>query len=351
MKNRARNIIGFTLVTILILVGLVAIIKETPSVTNDVKAEPNTLEVLENINADIEFSSDDIPAMIDNGRGEIEEIESIDGEKIPTVEEVDGGLFEDSTSGTSKVGGDYQDLGWSEVYNTSSPQAFKDATLGKCIIANNIYGAQCVSLARVFWWSYANRDVSTCGTGMAKGMMGCADENAGDDFLIFWKNDANQIQAGDWLIFEGGKYGHVGMALGTVNNGYVALLGENQGGKACTGGGSATNIINLNINNLIGFYRPKLYIKEAKVDPSSKPVVIEDIPITGCTKWHVENGDTMSKIMLDCEGTIVYGEAMNKYADTWYSLYFRPGQSVYEGWCSSTGVGLYSGDDIEHRTK
>ena len=37
----------------------------------------------------------------------------------------------------------------------------------------------------------------------------------------------------------------VGMALGGVKNGYVALLGENQGGRACDSGGAATNIINI----------------------------------------------------------------------------------------------------------
>lgn len=345
-----KKVIGLTLIISIMTVGLVAIIKETPS-GDDVKAESNTSELLENINAEINFSNEDIPALIDNGQGSLEELDTIDGEKIPTVEEVDGGLFEDATSGTSAVEGNYQDLGWSEEYNTSSPTAFKDATLGKCIIANNIYGAQCVSLARVFWWSYANRDVSTCGTGMAKGMMECSSENAGNEFEVYWKNDADKIQAGDWLVFTGGKYGHVGMALGSLSNGYVALLGENQGGRACQGGGAATNVINLNISNLIGYYRPKAYIKSTPVNPDSKPVVVEEIPLSGCSRWQVENGDTMSKIMLECEGTIVYGEAMNKYADSWYSLFVKPGQSVYEGWCSPSGVGLYAGDDIEHRTK
>lgn len=53
------------------------------------------------------------------------------------------------------------------------------------------------------------------------------------------------------------------MALGPVKNGYVALLGENQGGRYCQGGGAATNIINISIKNLIGFYRPKAYVKPA----------------------------------------------------------------------------------------
>ena len=300
----------------------------------DVAIRPTENGIKVDASYNIEFSDVQVPAEMTNDQGEI-----VQDENIPTVEEVDGGLFKDDFDA------DAGDKGWSETYDVSSPDAFKNDTLGKCIIANNYYGAQCVSLARVFWWSYADRDVSTCGTGMAKGMMNCADENAGDDFEIYWRDSIDKIQAGDWLVFDGGMYGHVGMALGVNNNGYVALLGENQGGHSCGAnvGGSATNIINISLKNLIGFYRPKAYIKP---EPTPEP-----IPISGCVLWHVERGDTMSKIMMECEGVIKYGEIMNEYAKTWYSLIYRPNQSVYDGWNSPSGVGLFAGDDIEHRVK
>lgn len=218
-------------------------------------------------NATIQYAPEPQPAMVEDDRGEIVEEES-----IPTVEEVDGGKFEDITTGLSVTEGEYADLGWAETYNVSTPEAFKNDTIGKCIYANNKFGAQCVSLSRVYWWSYANRDVSTCGTGMAKGMMKCAEQNAGDDFDIYWADSKDKIQAGDWLVFDGGQYGHIGMALGPLTNGYVALLGENQGGRACERGGAATNIININIKNLIGYYRPKAYIKpEPKPEPTPEP--------------------------------------------------------------------------------
>lgn len=303
----------------------------------DLVIRPSENGITVDASYNIEFSDQQIPAQLENDLGEV-----ILDENIPTVEDVDGGLFKDDMD--PNLG----DKGWSETYDISTPEAFKNDTLNKCIIANNYYGAQCVSLARAFWWSYADRDVSTCGTGMAKGMMDCADVNAGEDFVVMWKEDENEIQAGDWLVFGGGQYGHIGMALGSVKDGYVALLGENQGGHSCGSnvGGSATNIINISVKNLIGFYRPKSYIKQ---DP--EPVVTPEpvIPISGCVLWHVERGDTMSKIMLDCEGTVVYGEAMDNYAKSWYSLIYKPNQSVYDGWNSKTGVGLYAGDDIEHR--
>lgn len=244
----------------------------------------------QNYGATIQYSEEQQPAVVEDDQGEIIE------EEVPTVEEVDGGRFEDAFTGVSVVEGDYEDLGWAETYNVSSPEAFRNDTIGKCVYANNKFGAQCVSLSRVFWWSYANRDVSTCGTGMAKGMMNCAEQNAGNDFLIYWKNDASKIQAGDWLVFEGGQYGHIGMALGPVTNGYVALLGENQGGRACEGGGAATNIINISIKNLIGFYRPKAYVKpEPKPQPTPQPTPAPVDPKT-VTYTYVK-GDYFSKVL------------------------------------------------------
>lgn len=244
----------------------------------------------EKYNASIKYSEEPQPAYVEDDKGEI-----VQEEAIPTVEEVDGGKFEDETTGVSTVEGEYEDLGWSEWYPTETPQAFRNATLGKCIIANNRFGAQCVSLARVYWWSYANRDVSTCGTGMAKGMMNCAAQNAGNDFDVYWKDSAWKIQAGDWLIFDGGQYGHVGMALGGVTNGYVALLGENQGGSACQGGGAATNIINISIKNLIGFYRPKAYNKPAPAPtpaPAPAPIPAKELTYT------YKKGDYFSKVLV-----------------------------------------------------
>lgn len=250
-----------------------------------------------NVNVDIpeaviDYSDQQVPAVIEGDQGETVETTEYNGEEIKTVEEVDGGQFKDKDTGVSTTEGQYTDLGWSEVYNTSSPEAFRDDTLGKCIIANNYYGAQCVSLARVFWWSYADRDVSTCGTGMAKGMMNCWEQNAGDDFVVYWKQDVQGIQAGDWLVFDGGQYGHVGMALGGVYNGYVALLGENQGGHSCGAnvGGSATNIINISVKNLIGYYRPKAYIKP---EPTPEPE-----PTPGTITYTYVKGDYFSKVLV-----------------------------------------------------
>lgn len=324
----------------IVIIGVLAGVGINININQNGEAEVTT--DASKVEAEIEYAPEQRPAVIEGDRGEIIETTEVDGEEIPTVEEVDGGLFEDANTGLSAGEGEYEDLGAAiETFDTSSPEAFKNATIGRCIYANNKFGAQCVSLARSFWVSYANRDVSTCGTGMAKGMMNCAEQNAGDDFEIHWGNSG--VQAGDWLVFSGGQYGHVGMALGPIVNGYVALLGENQGGRACTGGGAATNIININTKDLIGFYRPKSYIIPPAPEPEPEPAI--DV----CKVREVKKGDTMGKIMKECTGETKWGTAMNEYARHWVSTKINAGNTVFYGWTHGTGYGLYYDDVIEWR--
>ena len=271
------------------------------------------------------------------------EIETEDGtvidENIVTVASVDSNQL-------SKVCENEEcGLGQYIYAPTETPQAFKDYTFGKCWDTDNYpEGAkvQCWDLGDLFWQNYAGRNLSTCGTGMARGIWDCKEYNAGNEFELI--TDKTELQTGDWLIFNSGRYGHVGMSVGNFNNGYISLLGQNQGGATCPEGGASTNIINISLNSFVGAFRPKSYIK-----PEPQPYPI--IPLSNCVEWHVLEGDTMGKIMIECEGTIQYGEVMNEYARSWYSLKIKPNQSVYDGWMSESGVGLYAGDDIEHRVK
>ena len=280
----------------------------------------------------IELSVEPVDTVIQTEDGNIEVTQ------YPTVEAIDGGNINCENEPECGLG--------SYIYApTETYTKFKDYTLGKCFNTDGYFGAQCWDLGDLFWQNYAGRNLSTCGTGGAKGAWLCKEQNAGDNFELIY--DKTELQAGDWIIFNGGQWGHVGMALGGYNNGYIALLGQNQGGSYCDGGGSSTNIINISLKDFAGAFRPKSYIKP---EPETKPDQ-EPIPISNCVERHVLEGDTMSKIMLECENTVVYGEAMNDYAKTWYSLVYKPNQSVYDGWISPSGVGLYAGDDIEHRIK
>ena len=281
------------------------------------------------------LSPEQLPATLVNDEGE-----TVVDENIVTVEAVEGNqIAVECPEGEPDCGqGHY-------IYApTSTWQEFKDYTLGGCWDVDSAYGGQCYDLAALFWMNYTKdgRTLSTCGTGAASGTWNCKEYNAGDDFELIY--DATNLQPGDWLVFSGGQYGHIGMAVGNYNNGYITLLGENQGGTPCVGGGASTNIINISLQNFLGAFRPKSYV----VPPTPIPT---PIPITGCADWDVVEGDTMSGIMLSCEGVVVYGEAMNQYADSWYSQNYNPGKSVYWGWTHGSGYGLYNGDYLLHEVK
>ncbi|MBO7731342.1 MAG: hypothetical protein J6S67_02265 [Methanobrevibacter sp.] len=313
-----------------IMYAIVLIVAILSGAGIDVVVRPNENgDMVVETSFSLHLSSKQKPALVDTAEGEIEVTD------IVTVESVDGNqLFIECPVDEPECG-----LGRYIYAPVDTPTAFKDYTLGGCWNTDGVYGAQCWDLADMFWQNYAGRNFSTCGTHKAKGSWECKEYNAGNEFSLI--TDKTKLQTGDWIIFGSGEYGHVGMSVGSYNNGYIALLGQNQGGSPCDGGGSSANIINISLNSFVGAFRPKSY---EKPEPEPTP-----IPVSGCVLWHVKRGDTMSKIMMECEGTIQYGEVMNEYAKTWYSLIVKPNQSVYDGWNSPSGVGLYAGDDIEHR--
>lgn len=255
---------------------------------------------------------------------------------VPTVEVIDNSKAQTTV--------DEEEHGLGAWYNidVTTPNTVKDSTLGRCINIDNYAGAQCWDLSSAVAETQTGRRLSTCGTGAASGMMNCWENQIGDDYDVIW--DATQIRPGDILVFGGGMYGHTGIAMGYYNDGYVTLLGQNQGGEDCYQGGSSTNIINMSTRNFIGAYRWKAWNYLFETPPEPEPI----IPITGCLEWAVEKYDTMSGIMLACEGTVVYGDAMLNYADSWTSRIIKPGQTVLQGWRSASGVGLYESDIIDH---
>lgn len=306
-----------------VLLGKATTVTVTPDDTGDITIESGFT---------MELAEEQVPTVIETADGEVEVIEA------PTVESVDGDKLSEEGCGEGEECG----KGW--WVDTTTPDTFKNAVIGQCIDTDGHFGSQCWDLANLYWQNVADRWLSTCGTGAAKGTLDCWEQNAGNEFEMVW--DKTQIKPGDIVVFTNGIYGHIGMALGSYNNGYVALLGTNQGGTGCAGGGSTANIVNISLKSFGGAFRPKQYIVE-----EPKQETPAELPISNCTTWNVVKGDTMSKIMLECENTVVYGEAMNAYAKTWFSLFIMPGQSVYDGWKSKSGVGLYDGDTIEHRTQ
>lgn len=99
---------------------------------------------------------------------------------------------------------------------------------------------------------------------------------------------------------------------------------------------------NMNISGWV-WVVPSDYEPEPTPQPEPEPT-----PVSSCTTWKLERGDTLSKIMKACRGYIDWSE-MNEYAKHWYSKYYKPEQSVFSGWHSYTGVGLYAGDTIYYK--
>lgn len=213
-------------------------------------------------NFSLELADEQVEATVETEDGTIEIVD------VPTVIAVDGDdLGEDC--------GENEECGQGSYAPTDSPQVFYDYVIGKCWDEDGHYGSQCWDLGQLYWTNYAGRTLSTCGTGAAKGIWNCKEANAGEEFELI--TDATQLQPGDWLIFGNGKFGHVGMALGYYNNGYITLLGTNQGGASCNGGGSSANVINISLAHFSGAFRPKSYIIEPEPEPLPETLPQSDI--------------------------------------------------------------------------
>lgn len=244
--DKKKNSIIYIVVTVIlsIVTGLLTYFNIDLNLkVNDLENQEG-IEIVIDTGAKIELAED---------QGIETEIKTDDGDiltlSLPVVESIDGGEIQ--------INEESLNFGQGAYYPFDTPNAFKDATLGNCIDLDGILGSQCVDLFAVYHKEYTDRWLTTCNTGMARGIWDCKEQNAGSDYDLIY--DPSELTSGDWIIFDGGKYGHVGMALGQPNNGYIALLGQNQGGTSCSGGGSATNIINMSLKTFKGAFRPKIY--------------------------------------------------------------------------------------------
>lgn len=235
-----RDIIGSIVIIGLIVFGVV-----TGSII--ITKTEDGIEITTTTGTTIELADENVPALVDvTSEPENDDTDLVEID-LPTVQAVD---HENATEGCPE--GEECGRGW--YVDTFTPELFYNATYGQCVDTDGWYGSQCWDLGNLFWQNYAGRNFSTCGTGGAKGSLNCYAENAGKEFVMVW--DAKDLRKGDWVIFTNGTYGHVGMAMGPANNGFVALYGTNQGGKACSGGGSTANVVNMSLSNFGGAFRP-----------------------------------------------------------------------------------------------
>lgn len=202
---------------------------------------------------------------------------------VVTVDEVDGGEIPKENDGKAK---EELNFGQGEYFDATTPKTWVDATFGKCIDLDHVFGSQCVDYMATFMYQEYGRWLSTNGTGAAYGIWDAREQNAGDDMMLI--EDKSNIPAGTWAVFNGGQFGHVGLVLGYTDENHVLLAGENQGGAACQGGGAAVNIINMSLANFRGGFLPKQWY----VEPEPEPTVDD-------TTYNYVQGDTFGQVIIN----------------------------------------------------
>lgn len=204
----------------------------------------------------IEYSEKEVSALVSTSFSKAKVVH------LPTMMGIDSSSIPNEDGAYEAIANSY----YPQV-RIESPFAFQADTLGRCLDSDGSWGSQCYDIANIYWQNYVRRPLSTCGTGAAKGTLNCWEYNAGNEFDMVW--DATQIQPGDWVVFGSGEFGHIGMAMGYYNSGFVTLLGQNQGGSPCDGGGSSTNLINISLRDFKGAFRPKIYVQPPAPQPVS----------------------------------------------------------------------------------
>lgn len=285
MKKYIKPLIA-AILGILVASGIVVGVININKTENGV--EIKTEIVVKNANAEVEYADEEVPAQIDPTILETSDGEVI-VEDIPTVESVNGGPLAECPEESEECakGAVLPPL------DITSIDTFYQSVIGQCIDFDGAFGSQCYDEMAYFHYVYTGRWLSTNGTGAAYGIWDARDYNnpvdpeTGETYYEF-VTDPAQLKPGDFIVFAGGAFGHVGVAVGDYNNGYIALLGTNQGGAACYGGGSAANVINISLANFRGAFRPRIW---ATPEPTPEPA-------TDITYTYVP-GDYFSKVLME----------------------------------------------------
>lgn len=139
-------------------------------------------------------------------------------------------------------------------WNTAA--GFIGATINKSYDMDNMYGKTCWDYADYFWLNQVGRALDTGGTGQARGCWTVAaarKRNAGTEFELI--TDKNKLRAGDWIITNGGKYGHVGIVTSIKQSGVTVMLqGQNQGTFK-----TKVTVISFGLGDFLGAFRFKAW--------------------------------------------------------------------------------------------
>ena len=143
----------------------------------------------------------------------------------------------------------------------NTPDEFIKATIGR---AYDVDGwpkeqrYQCYDYGDYFWVNQVGRSLITKSGGKAS-VRDCwtvsRKINAGNDFELI--TDKTKLKKGDWVIFNAGGDGHIGIVKSIVKVGVTVMLqGENQGSTKVT-------VISRSLSDFLGAFRYKEWHKTA----------------------------------------------------------------------------------------
>lgn len=251
--------------------------------------------VLAGIGINVSINTNDGKVVITTAEEQVPTIVNIDGNEqvieAETVQAVDAEVVTPKDDECPEGSEECAKGAYLPAIDISTPSSFYNSVLDQCIDFDGAYGSQCYDEMAYFQYVYTGRWLSTAGTGGAYGIWDARDyNNKGNEYELIY--NANDIKPGDFVVFHNGRYGHVGMAVGYPHNGYVALLGTNQGGYACPGGGAAANVINMSLWSFSGAFRPRSWIPP---EPTPEP---EPTPApSNVVEYTYAKGDYFSKVI------------------------------------------------------
>ena len=268
MKNKLKIIIG---TIIIVAVAVLAGIGIDLNISDDGKVTINK-------------SSESVPAVVElDGQEQVIEaqtVESVDAKVVTPKDECPEGS-EECAKGA-----------YLPPIDITSPSSFYNSVINQCIDFDGAYGSQCFDLMAYFHKAYTGRWLSANGTGAAYGIWDARDyNNQGNEYEL--TAGTSGIRPGAFGIWHYGQHGHVALILSYPHDGYVTVLGTNQGGHACPGGGAAANIINLSLNNFSGTFMPRSWIPPEPT-PEHEPVpALSDV-----VEYTYAKGDQFGEVLI-----------------------------------------------------
>ena len=166
---------------------------------------------------------------------------------------------------------------------------FLKQTINKCYDMDHFpknQPYQCWDYGDYYWVNQCGRTLIT-----KAGGNGCARDcwtvskkvNAGNDFSLVY--DKYDLRVGDWVIFGGGQYGHIGIVKSVIKAGsLVELQGENQGSIK-------VNIVRRSLTDFLGAFRYKAW--HNSIPKKSNETIAREV-IAG--KWG--NGEDRKKRLI-----------------------------------------------------